>query len=186
MRTVSSPGPLPRSLPRHCWARPAPPWSAASPRKPRATPQNGGLRAGAYPDLTDRLFQYDRVKAPPAGAASAFGRPFEADRTTDRLVAVAATRPLTAEEHQELTGIISSRTGLPIADADDDDHATVVDDNDARTAADTARRVAMRLSFWTVAAMLMGALAGESLAASREGGAIATVVSDDEKEISGG
>jgi hypothetical protein len=125
-------------------------------------------RAGAYPDLTDRLFQYDRVKAPPAGAASAFGRPFEADRTAaERLVAVAATRPLTAEEHQELTGIISSRTGLPIADADR--RATVVE-SDARTAADIARRVAMRLSFWTVAAMLMGALAA-SLAAW-EGGAI--------------
>jgi hypothetical protein len=114
------------------------------------------------------LFQYDRVKTPPTGTAVAFGRPFEADRTTaDRLLATATTRALTPDEHQDLTGIIVSRTGLPAADADR--RATALE-NDARTAADIARRVAMRLSFWTVAAMLLGAFAA-SLAAW-EGGAI--------------
>ena len=62
--------------------------------------------AGSYPELTDRLFQYDRVKAPPAGAATAFGRPFDADRATaDRLLATAALRPLTTDEHADLRGI---------------------------------------------------------------------------------
>ena len=113
--------------------------------------------AGAYPDLTDRLLQYDRAKAPPAGAATPFGRPFELDRATaDRLLALAAMRPLTPEEHQNLAGIVASPTGLSAGDADA--RATAME-NEARTAADTARRVAMRLAFWTVAAMLLGALA---------------------------
>jgi hypothetical protein len=125
-------------------------------------------RSGAYPALSDQAFYYDRVKAPPAGAATAFGRPFEADRATaDRLIATAATRPLTADEHSDLTGIIASRTGMAPADADS--RATKVE-NDARVAADTARRVAMRLAFWTVAAMLLGAFAA-SLAAW-EGGTL--------------
>ena len=75
--------------------------------------------AGAYPELTDRVFQYDRTRAPPAGAATPFGRPFEFDRgTADRLVALAATRPLTTDEHQNLASIIASRTGLAVADAE--------------------------------------------------------------------
>jgi hypothetical protein len=125
-------------------------------------------RGGAYPELSDRMFHYDRVQAPPAGASTGFGRTFETDRATaDRLIALAATRPLTAEQHQDLVGIIASRTGLPVADAAA--RATAVE-NDARAAADTARRIAMRLSFWTVAAMLLGALA--SSLAAWEGGAI--------------
>jgi hypothetical protein len=125
-------------------------------------------RAGAYPELSDRVFHYDRVQAPPAGAATGFGRTFEADRATaDRLIALAATRPLTPEQHQNLVGIIASRTGVPVADADA--RATAVE-NDARTAADIARRVAMRLAFWTVAAMLLGALA--SSLAAWEGGTL--------------
>jgi len=123
---------------------------------------------GAYPDLTDRLFQYDRLKAPSPGATTAFGRPFEVDRATaDRLLAVAATRPLTTEEHENLAGIIASRTGLAAADAEA--RATAME-NDARNAADIARRVAMRLAFWTVAAMLLGALS--SCLAAWEGGAL--------------
>lgn len=125
-------------------------------------------RSGAYPALSDQAFYYDRVKAPPAGAATAFGRPFDADRATaDRLITTAAARPLTPDEHSDLTGIIASRTGMAPADAES--RATKVE-NDARVAADTARRVAMRLAFWTVAAMLLGAFAA-SLAAW-EGGAL--------------
>lgn len=55
-----------------------------------------------------------------------------------------------ADEHADLTGFIASRAGLPAPEADA--RATKVE-NDARAAADTARRVAMRLAFWTVAAM---------------------------------
>ncbi len=124
--------------------------------------------AGAYPDLTDRLFPYDRTKAPPAGAATPFGRPFELDRATaDRLLALAATRPLSTEEHQNLAGMFASRTGLPGADAEA--RATAME-NDARNTADIARRVAMRLAFWTVAAMLLGELS--SCLAAWEGGAL--------------
>jgi hypothetical protein len=125
-------------------------------------------RAGAYPELSDRMFHYDRVQAPPTGASTGFGRTFEADRATaDRLIALAATKPLTTEQHQDLVGIIASRTGLPVADADA--RATAAE-TDARTAADTARRIAMRLAFWTVAAMLLGAFA--SALAAWEGGAM--------------
>jgi hypothetical protein len=74
---------------------------------------------------------------------------------------------LTPEEHQNLASIIASRTGLAAADADT--RASAIE-NDARAAADTARRIAMRLSFWTVAAMLLGAFAA-SLAAW-EGGVL--------------
>jgi hypothetical protein len=124
--------------------------------------------AEAYPDLTDRLFRYDRLKSPPAGASTAFGRPFGLDRATaDRLLAVAATRPLTTEEHEDLAGIIASRTGLAAADAET--RATTLE-TDARNAADIARRVGMRLAFWTVAAMLLGALS--SCLAAWEGGAL--------------
>ena len=123
---------------------------------------------GAYPDLTDRLFQYDRAKAPPAGTATPFGRPYELDRATaDRLLALAATRPLTPEEHQNLAGIVASRTGLPAAEANA--RATAME-NEAHAAGDTARRVAMRLAFWTLAAMLIGALA--SCLAAWEGGTL--------------
>lgn len=124
--------------------------------------------AETYPDLTDRLFQYDRLRSPPAGASTAFGRPFELDRATaDRLLALAATRPLTTEEHQDLAGIVASRTGLAAADAESRAAAL---ENEARNAADIARRVAKRLAFWTVAAMLLGALS--SSLAAWEGGAL--------------
>ena len=99
---------------------------------------------GAYPGLIDRVLQYERVKTPPTGAEGAFGRPFAAERSTaDQLLATSATRPLSADEHQDLSGIIVSLPGLAAADADR--RATALE-NDARTAG----RVAMRLSFWTV------------------------------------
>ena len=77
--------------------------------------------AGAYPDLTDRVFQYDRAKAPPAGAATPFGRPFEFDRgTADRLVALAAYASVDAgrasefgEHHRVSNGLGGSPTPTP-------------------------------------------------------------------------
>jgi len=102
-------------------------------------------RPGPYLDFTDQLFQFDWMETPPTGASTAIGRPFEADRATaDRLIATAATRPLTAEEHAELAGIIASRTGIAPPEADA--RASKIE-NDARTAADIARRIAMCLAF---------------------------------------
>jgi hypothetical protein len=74
---------------------------------------------------------------------------------------------LSADERTYLAQMVSARTGLPPAEA----QARVATiENETRAAADTARRVAMQLALWTVAALFLGALAA-SLAAT-EGGAL--------------
>jgi hypothetical protein len=62
--------------------------------------------------------------------------------------------------------MVAARTGLPQADAE---RRVAAVEADARTALDNARRIAMQLSFWLVAAMFLGAFAA-GLAAT-EGGA---------------
>jgi hypothetical protein len=61
---------------------------------------------------------------------------------------------------------VAARTGLAPADAE---RRVVTIETEMRAALDTARRVAMRLSFWLVAALFLGAFAA-GLAAT-EGGA---------------
>ena len=76
-------------------------------------------------------------------------------------------RALTDDERQNLAMIVAARTGIALSDAE---KRVVAVEADARNAAETARRVAMMLSFWLVASMLAGALA--SSLGAWEGGAV--------------
>lgn len=112
--------------------------------------------------LTDRLF----APAQPADAA----KDAVADRGAAGRSLAAAVRPghvMSQDERTRLVTLVSARTGLSMADAEK--RVTAVE-ADARQAAETARRVAMMISFWLVAAMFAGAFAA-SLAAW-EGGAV--------------
>ena len=72
---------------------------------------------------------------------------------------------LSADHRTYLAEMVSAGTGLAPADA----QARVATiENEARVAADTARRIAMQLAFWTVAALFLAALAA-SLAATKAG-----------------
>ena len=136
----------------------------------------GGAAAGAASNqslLADRLFGYDyALAAKTLGNApnAAINRTYDADRAAaDRLMgrAMIPGRTLAATDRQLLVGMVAARTGMSQAEAEQ--RVTAVE-TDARAAADTARRVSMMLAFWTVAAMLAGALA--SCLAAWEGGAI--------------
>lgn len=128
---------------------------------------------GAYPALTDRLFAYDPVavlKAQGGQSNAGISRDYEVDRaTTARILgrSVLHGRALTDDERQNLAMIVAARTGIALSDAE---KRVAVVEPDARNAAETARRVAMRLSFWLVASMLAGALA--SSLGAWEGGAV--------------
>jgi hypothetical protein len=136
----------------------------------------GGAAAAATQKdtlLADRLFGYDyALAAKTTGNApnAAINRTFDADRdAAGRLLgrAVIPGRSLTTADRQLLIGMVGARTGMSQADAE---QRVAAVEADARAAADTARRVSMMLAFWTVAAMLAGALA--SCLAAWEGGTI--------------
>ena len=74
-----------------------------------------------------------------------------AERTLSHL---GKERTLTDEQRQSLAAAVAARTGIAPADAD---KRVAVVEAEARAAAETARRVAMQLSFWLVAAMFAGA-----------------------------
>ena len=74
---------------------------------------------------------------------------------------------MSQDDRTRLATLVSARTGLSMADAEKRVDAV---EAAARQAAETARRVAMIISFWLVAAMFAGAFAA-SLAAW-EGGAV--------------
>ena len=128
---------------------------------------------GAFPALTDRLFAYDYVnvsKAQGGQPNAGIGRDYNGDRSTAaRILGRSALhgRALTDDERQSLAAIVAVRTGIALPDAE---KRVAAVEADARTAAETARRVAMMLSFWLVASMLAGALA--SSLAAWEGGAV--------------
>jgi len=129
-------------------------------------------REGAAAGFTDQLFAYDYVavsKAQGNQVNTGIARDYNGDRAVAaRLLGRMATqRDITTDEKQNLAVIVAARTGLSLPDAEKR-VATV--EADARTAADTARRVGMMLSFWLAASLLAGAFAA-SLAAW-EGGAI--------------
>lgn len=122
--------------------------------------------------LTDQLFAYDYVavsKAQGNQPNTGIARDYSGDRAVAvRLLGRLGTqRDLTADERQNLAVIVAARTGLALPDAE---KRVAAVEADARAAAETARRVAMMLSFWLAASLLAGALAA-SLAAW-EGGAI--------------
>ena len=87
-----------------------------------------------------------------------------AERTLSHL---GKERTLTDEQRQSLAAAVAARTGIAQADAD---KRVAVVEAEARAAAETARRVAMQLSFWLVAAMFAGALSAGL--AGWEGGAV--------------
>ena len=128
---------------------------------------------GAFPALTDRLFAYDRVAVAKAQAGQSnvgIARDYEVDRGTAARIlgrSVLHGRALTDDERQNLAVIVAARTGIALSDAE---KRVVAVEADARNAAETARRVAMMLSFWLVASMLAGALA--SSLGAWEGGAV--------------
>jgi hypothetical protein len=62
--------------------------------------------------------------------------------------------------------VVAARTGLSEPDADKRVTEVI---NDAKTAADTARKAAMQLAFWLTASLLIGAFSA-SLAATEGGG----------------
>ena len=126
-----------------------------------------------FPVLTDRLFAYDLTAVSKAQAGQPYtgmARDYEGDRSAanrimDRMARRGGT--LTADDRQALAVIVSARTGAPLPEAE---RRVAAAETEARAAADTARRVAMMVSFWLVAAMFAGALA--SPLAACEGGAV--------------
>jgi hypothetical protein len=111
-------------------------------------------RSTVFAPLVDRLF---------VGGGDERTRAF-ADRILGHL---RSGHALTDQDRQSLVAVVAARNNQPPAEAEQRVMAVEVD---ARAAADTARRVAARLSFWFVAAMLAGALAGGL--AGWEGGAV--------------
>jgi hypothetical protein len=159
-----------------------------------ATIVSGGAAAGAGPaaamaalhgegrpvaawqaPLLDRLFRPDYAALTTgtgqrAAGVFAAGRDLLVDReAASRLLAAGYDRSgsgLAADDRQYLAQMVAARTGLAPADAE---RRVAAVEAEARIAADTARRIAMHLSFWLVASMLLGALAAGM--AATEGGA---------------
>ena len=98
------------------------------------------------------------------------GRDLAADRDVARRMLLTFRErghtELSADDRQYLAQMVAARTGLPQADAE---RRVAAVEADARAALDQARRIAMQLAFWLVAAMFLGAFAA-GLAAT-EGGA---------------
>ena len=105
-----------------------------------------------------------------AAGVFAAGRDLAADRDVARRMLLTFRErghtELSADDRQYLVQMVMARTGLPQADAE---RRVAAVEADARAALDNARRIAMQLSFWLVAAMFLGAFAA-GLAAT-EGGA---------------
>ncbi len=123
--------------------------------------------------FTDRLFDYDAAtvaKAQGGQDTASMTRGYNGDRAAASRALATASMPghvMTADERQRLAVMVSARTGMALPDAD---KRVAAVEADARNAAETARRVAMMLSFWLAASMLAGALA--SCLAAWEGGAV--------------
>jgi len=121
---------------------------------------------GPLGDYVDQLFAYDEAH-PDARPA---GRDLNADTAIAHRLLVGSAikaRPLNEAEHKRLAAMVAARTGMDMAAAD---KRVAAVDSETRNAAEMARRVAARLSFWLVASMFAGALA--SSLAAWEGGAI--------------
>ena len=139
----------------------------------------GPANANSANDITapylDRLFRPDYAALTGGtgqAAASVFagGRDLAADRDAARRILLSlrdhGRSELAGEDRQYLTQMVAARTGLPPAEAQ---RRVAAVETDVRAALDQARRIAMQLSFWLVAAMFLGAFAA-GLAAT-EGGA---------------
>ena len=139
----------------------------------------GPANANSANDITapylDRLFRPDYAAltggtGQAAAGVFAGGRDLAADRDAARRILLSlrdhGRSELAGEDRQYLTQMVAARTGLPPAEAQ---RRVAAVETDVRAALDQARRIAMQLSFWLVAAMFLGAFAA-GLAAT-EGGA---------------
>jgi hypothetical protein len=139
----------------------------------------GPANANSVNDVTapylDRLFRPDYAAltggtGQAAAGVFAGGRDLAADREAARRILLSlrdhGRSELAGEDRQYLTQMVAARTGLPPAEAQ---RRVAAVETDVRAALDQARRIAMQLSFWLVAAMFLGAFAA-GLAAT-EGGA---------------
>jgi len=139
----------------------------------------GPANANSANDITapylDRLFRPDYAAltggtGQAAAGVFAGGRDLAADRDAARRILLSLRNhgrsELAGEDRQYLTQMVAARTGLPPAEAQ---RRVAAVETDVRAALDQARRIAMQLSFWLVAAMFLGAFAA-GLAAT-EGGA---------------
>jgi hypothetical protein len=139
----------------------------------------GPANANSANDITapylDRLFRPDYATltggtGQAAAGVFAGGRDLAADRDAARRILLSlrdhGRSELAGEDRQYLTQMVAARTGLPPAEAQ---RRVAAVETDVRAALDQARRIAMQLSFWLVAAMFLGAFAA-GLAAT-EGGA---------------
>ena len=124
-----------------------------------------------FAPFADRLFAYDyaAISKAQAGQPGTISRDYAGDRATaDRILShLRKERTLTDDERQSLAVIVAARTGIALPDAEKR-VATV--EAEPRAAAEPARRVAVQLSFWFVAAMFAGALSAGL--AGWEGGAV--------------
>ena len=88
-----------------------------------------------------------------AAGVFAAGRDLAADRDVARRMLLTFRErghtELSADDRQYLVQMVMARTGLPQADAE---RRVAAVETDARAALDNARRIAMQLSFWLVAA----------------------------------
>ncbi|HYC63124.1 MAG TPA: hypothetical protein VEC14_00215 [Reyranellaceae bacterium] len=148
---------------------------AASGAAPAAT--MAAMDAGSrdyLPGAVDRLLLPDhgalaRADAPRNPAFIGAGRDLDTDQQSARRLLSLAGQPngLRTEDRQDLVRMVVARTGLPPEEAE---RRVARTEAEVKAAADTARRVAMHLSFWLAASLFLGAFAA-SLAAT-EGGAI--------------
>ena len=150
-----------------------------------ATIVGGGAAANPGPIATgsndimapylDRLFRPDYAAltggtGQAAAGVFAGGRDLAADREAARRILLSlryhGRSELAGDDRQYLTQMVAARTGLAPAEAQ---RRVAAVETDVRAALDQARRIALQLSFWLVAAMFLGAFAA-GLAAT-EGGA---------------
>ena len=150
-----------------------------------ATIVGGGAAANPGPidtnsnDITapylDRLFRPDYAAltggtGQAAAGVFAAGRDLAADREAARRILLGlrdhGRSELAGDDRQYLAQMVAARTGLAPAEAQ---RRVAAVETDVRAALDQARRIALQLSFWLVAAMFLGAFAA-GLAAT-EGGA---------------
>jgi hypothetical protein len=127
----------------------------------------GGAQAAAQPGNANGYF-VDMLWRPQPGAnpAAATGDPAALRRESAIILARGLTRAdMPAADRTYLAQIIAARTGLSQADAEKRVSEVV---EQARAAADAARKAAAKLAMWLTASMLIGAFAA-SLAAI-EGG----------------
>jgi hypothetical protein len=129
----------------------------------------------------DKLFRPDTVAQPASAPASspAAGSPIPAAQSGANsnqsraevlrlwTASFQGNQDLSAADKAYVAQVVAARTGMSQADAEKRVNDVIVE---AKTAADTARRGAAKLSFWLTAAMLFGAFAASFAAV--EGGSL--------------